>query len=66
MTFEEILKPSLDQLNSRTGTGDNRIPLSLPAHIHSRIAELETENNRLQRLVAELILKNQKLRGVSE
>jgi len=31
-------------------------------HTSDRIAELETENSRLHRLVAELLLKNQQLR----
>lgn len=31
-----------------------------------RILELETENSRLQRLVAELLLKNQQLRKAEE
>jgi hypothetical protein len=31
-------------------------------HASDRIAELETENSRLHRLVAELLLKNQQLR----
>ena len=35
--------------------------LSAP-HTSERIAELETENSRLHRLVAELLLKNQQLR----
>jgi hypothetical protein len=29
---------------------------------HARIAELETENSRLQQLVAELLIKNHQLR----
>jgi hypothetical protein len=32
---------------------------------HERLAELETENARLHRLVAELLLKNQQLRKAS-
>jgi hypothetical protein len=36
--------------------------LSLATSDGARIAELEFENARLQRLVAELVLKNQKLR----
>jgi hypothetical protein len=35
---------------------------SLPGTIEARIAELERENLRLQRLVAELLFKNQMLR----
>lgn len=31
--------------------------------MEGRIMELEAENSRLQRLVAELLLKNQQLRG---
>jgi hypothetical protein len=37
-----------------------------PVATKARIAELEIENNRLQRLVAELLLKNQQLRGPAE
>jgi hypothetical protein len=36
--------------------------LSMATSDSARIAELEFENARLQRLVAELVLKNQKLR----
>jgi hypothetical protein len=31
-------------------------------HINERLTELETENSRLHRLVAELLIKNQQLR----
>jgi hypothetical protein len=37
-----------------------------PVATKARIAELEIENNRLQRLVAELLLKNQQLRRPAE
>ena len=30
--------------------------------VHSRLSALEVENHRLQRLVAELLIKNQELR----
>ncbi len=51
----------------------NPVPAYVPPHHagsswpsttsdNARIAELEFENARLQRLVAELVLKNQKLR----
>jgi hypothetical protein len=32
------------------------------AHINERLTELEIENSRLHRLVAELLIKNQQLR----
>jgi hypothetical protein len=34
--------------------------------VRSRLVELEVENTRLQRLVAELLMKNQQLRRVGE
>ncbi|WP_158942926.1 hypothetical protein [Granulicella sp. S190] len=34
------------------------------ASFHDRLGELETENARLHRLVAELLIKNQKLRRI--
>lgn len=37
-------------------------PSTLHAAVQNRILELEIENTRLQRLVAELLLKNQQLR----
>ncbi|MEG9438988.1 hypothetical protein JAO29_22860 [Edaphobacter sp. HDX4] len=66
MTFEDIIEPSIGQLATPVGTVDTLTLRSLPASIRSHIAELEMENTRLQRVVAELLLKNQKLRGVSE
>lgn len=42
------------------GAGDS-VPL-FSKEIDNRIAELEIENERLHRLVAELLMKNQKLR----
>lgn len=42
----------------------SRASFKLSEHpaIEERVAELEMENTRLQRLVAELLLKNQQLR----
>lgn len=37
-------------------------PSSTEIDMENRLVELEVENSRLQRLVAELLLKNQKLR----
>jgi hypothetical protein len=37
-------------------------PRSTERNMENRVMELEVENSRLQRLVAELLLKNQKLR----
>jgi len=39
---------------------------ALPSSTDFRIMELEIENSRLQRLVAELLLKNQRLRKEEE
>jgi len=50
-------------------TSRHSYPHASPAHAHSsdvRIMELEHENSRLQRLVAELLLKNQQLRKEHE
>jgi hypothetical protein len=66
MTFEDIIEPSIGQLATPARTFDTLTLRSLPASIRSHISELEMENARLQRVVAELLLKNQKLRGVSE
>lgn len=45
--------------DSFTSSHHRRVP---PASIERRINELESENLRLQRLVAELLIKNQQLR----
>lgn len=66
MTFEDIVKPSMHQLTVHPKALDSRSLLSLPDSIRSRISDLETENLRLQKLVAELLLKNQQLRGVPD
>lgn len=39
---------------------------ALPSSLDFRVMELEIENSRLQRLVAELLLKNQQLRKDEE
>jgi len=47
------------------GGGHSPVPQGSPVaqgFVEKRIAELEVENLRLQRLVAELLLKNQQLR----
>ena len=38
------------------------VPSSTGRNMEHRVMELEVENSRLQQLVAELLLKNQKLR----
>lgn len=57
-----------DQLELATSStrAERRNLASVPESIRVKIAELETENLRLQRLVAELLLKNQLLRGMPE
>jgi hypothetical protein len=50
---------SAEDLSSSMTTMHHRAPTISTQH---RIAELERENSRLQRLVAELLLKNQQLR----
>jgi hypothetical protein len=50
---------SAEDLNSSMTTMHHRVP-TISAQL--RVAELERENSRLQRLVAELLLKNQQLR----
>jgi hypothetical protein len=47
------------------GTGEGAEPAGYQgsaSSIHYRLAELEVENSRLHRLVAELLIKNQQLR----
>jgi len=52
---------------SRRGDGFSSLPpLESHASTDLRILELEIENSRLQRLVAELLLKNQQLRKAEE
>jgi hypothetical protein len=58
MTYEKRRESVADPPKSP----EVRNHLSLPESIRTRIAELETENLRLQRLVSELLLKNQLLR----
>jgi hypothetical protein len=60
MTSEKRRESVADQ----PGSLEARNHLSLPESIRIRMAELETENLRLQRLVGELLLKNQLLREV--
>jgi len=55
----EIHLSSLPHQQSRTSNGST-------AATDFRIIELEIENSRLQRLIAELLLKNQQLRKVEE
>jgi hypothetical protein len=43
-------------------SGKPDVPSSTERIMENRVMELEVENSRLQRLVAELLLKNQKLR----
>jgi len=43
-------------------SGKPEVPGSTERNLENRVTELEVENSRLQRLVAELLLKNQKLR----
>jgi hypothetical protein len=53
----------LDTNNAGTGQGTEPAGYQGPASsIHYRLAELEVENSRLHRLVAELLIKNQQLR----
>jgi len=39
------------------------VPSSIRRGLEDRVAELEVENSRLQRLVAELLVNNQRLRN---
>jgi hypothetical protein len=43
-------------------SGNPEVLSSTEGHMKYRVMELEVEKSRLQRLVAELLLKNQKLR----
>ena len=43
-------------------SGKPEVPSSTEGNMENRVMELEVENSRLQRLVAELLLKNQQLR----
>jgi hypothetical protein len=54
----EIRDPSGDDMSS----GKSELPGSTKKSMEDRLVELEVENSRLQRLVAELLLKNQRLR----
>lgn len=54
---------SAEDLPAELAIGDRASTHDL---VESRIVELETENIRLQRLVAELLLKNQQLRKSAE
>lgn len=62
MTFED----RLELIAGSSTTPETRNLLSMPESIRARLAELEIENLRLQRLVAELLMKNQLLRGSPE
>jgi hypothetical protein len=50
----------------RENSSSSLPPLESHAASDFRILELEIENSRLQRLVAELLLKNQQLRRAEE
>jgi hypothetical protein len=54
----EIRDPSGDNVSS----GKPELPGSTKRSMEDRLVELEVENSRLQRLVAELLYKNQRLR----
>jgi hypothetical protein len=56
MSAQQFQHASLSPLQSQ----------ALPSSTDFRVMELETENLRLQRLVAELLLKNQQLRKAEE
>lgn len=43
-------------------SGQPEAPSATEIDMNNRVMELELENSRLQRLIAELLLKNQKLR----
>lgn len=43
-------------------SGKPGAPSATEIDMNNRVMELELENSRLQRLIAELLLKNQKLR----
>ncbi len=43
-------------------SGKPEAPSATEIDMNNRVMELELENSRLQRLIAELLLKNQKLR----
>lgn len=43
-------------------SGKHEVLSSTERNMKNRVMELEIENSRLQRLIAELLLKNQKLR----
>jgi hypothetical protein len=58
MTYEKFQESAADSPTSP----EVRNHLSLSESFQTRIAALETENLRLQRLVSELLLKNQLLR----
>jgi len=45
-------------------SGKHEVLSSTERNMKNRVMELEIENSRLQRLVAELLLKNQRLRDV--
>jgi hypothetical protein len=44
-------------------SGEPEVPSSIRRGLEDRVMELEVENSRLQRLVAELLLNNQQLRN---
>ena len=44
-------------------SGEPEVPSSIRKGLEDRVMELEVENSRLRRLVAELLLNNQQLRN---
>ena len=60
--------PSIVSFSSSViyGRGPHRLGGTPGAHGLDRVTELELENARLHRLVAELLLKNQQLRNCEE
>jgi hypothetical protein len=54
---EDMPPRDAEEFSLRDGVGDS-------LSVHARLAELESEHFHLQRLVAELLIKNQKLRDM--
>jgi hypothetical protein len=44
-------------------SGESEVPSSIRRGLEDRVMEIEVENSRLRRLVAELLLNNQQLRN---
>ena len=62
---ESILKTSVKAPPGEKSIEPSSPPAAAARWVNQQIAELEFENLRLQRLVAELLLKNQKLRAAA-